>query len=76
MVLDPADDERPVGINPLRSVSTAGTEVVVENLVGLFRGGAGGRDHFCGHFFAADLGQLVECPQDRRRFTGQFHAFQ
>lgn len=37
VVLDPGDDERPVGLNPLRAASQAGTEVVVENLVGLFK---------------------------------------
>lgn len=37
VVLDPADDDRPVGLNPLRSVGSAGSEVVVENLVGLFK---------------------------------------
>lgn len=37
IVLDPADTSRPVGLNPLRSVTGASGEVVVENLVGLFK---------------------------------------
>ena len=37
MVLDPADTSRPVGLNPLRSATGASAEVVVENLVGLFK---------------------------------------
>jgi hypothetical protein len=37
IVLDPADDERPVGLNPLHAASGAQAEVVVENLVGLFK---------------------------------------
>lgn len=36
-VLDPADTARPVGLNPLRSATGASAEVVVENLVGLFK---------------------------------------
>jgi hypothetical protein len=36
IVLDPADDKRPVGLNPLRSVHGS-REVAVENLVSLFR---------------------------------------
>lgn len=36
IVLDPADDA-PVGLNPLASINRAHAEVVVENLVGLFR---------------------------------------
>jgi energy-coupling factor transporter ATP-binding protein EcfA2 len=37
VVLDPADTSRPVGLNPLRSATGASAEVVVENLVGLFK---------------------------------------
>jgi hypothetical protein len=37
IVLDPADTTRPVGLNPLRSATGASSEVVVENLVGLFK---------------------------------------
>jgi energy-coupling factor transporter ATP-binding protein EcfA2 len=37
IVLDPADTNRPVGLNPLRSATGASGEVVVENLVGLFK---------------------------------------
>lgn len=37
IVLDPADTTRPVGLNPLRAATGASAEVVVENLVGLFK---------------------------------------
>jgi Type IV secretory system Conjugative DNA transfer len=37
VVLDPADTERPVGLNPLQSIDRDHQEVVVENLVGLFK---------------------------------------
>lgn len=37
IVLDPADRDRPVGLNPLRSADADHAEVVVENLVGLFK---------------------------------------
>jgi hypothetical protein len=37
VVLDPADSERPIGLNPLRAIDNNHTEVVVENLVGLFK---------------------------------------
>jgi hypothetical protein len=37
IVLDPADTERPVGLNPLRAANGSSAEVVVENLVGLFK---------------------------------------
>lgn len=37
IVLDPADDARPVGLNPLRPMEGVSAEVVVENLVGLFK---------------------------------------
>jgi hypothetical protein len=37
IVLDPADTSRPVGLNPLESVDVDHAEVVVENLVGLFK---------------------------------------
>ncbi|MFN8103917.1 MAG: type IV secretory system conjugative DNA transfer family protein [Acidimicrobiia bacterium] len=37
IVLDPADVERPVGLNPLAVADGASAEVVVENLLGLFR---------------------------------------
>jgi energy-coupling factor transporter ATP-binding protein EcfA2 len=37
IILDPADTARPVGLNPLRSATGASAEVVVENLVGLFK---------------------------------------
>ena len=37
IVLDPADTARPVGLNPLQSVDEDHAEVVVENLVGLFK---------------------------------------
>ncbi len=37
IVLDPADTSRPVGLNPLESVDEDHAEVVVENLVGLFK---------------------------------------
>jgi hypothetical protein len=37
IVLDPADELRPVGLNPLRAANGASAEVVVENLVGLFK---------------------------------------
>jgi hypothetical protein len=37
ILLDPADDERPVGLNPLAGGEGIATEVVVENLVGTFR---------------------------------------
>lgn len=37
IVLDPADEDRPVGLNPLRAADGASAEVVVENLVGLFK---------------------------------------
>lgn len=37
IVLDPADTQRPVGLNPLRTAAGASAEVVVENLVGLFK---------------------------------------
>jgi Helicase HerA, central domain len=37
VVLDPADTGRPVGLNPLRAAAGASSEVVVENLVGLFK---------------------------------------
>jgi energy-coupling factor transporter ATP-binding protein EcfA2 len=37
IVLDPADIDRPVGLNPLRAANGASAEVVVENLVGLFK---------------------------------------
>ena len=35
IVLDASDDVRPVGINPIRSTSGNGSEIMVENLVGL-----------------------------------------
>lgn len=37
IVLDPADTSRPVGLNPLQSVDEDHAEVVVENLVGMFK---------------------------------------
>jgi hypothetical protein len=37
IVLDPAETARVVGLNPLRAVNGASGEVVVENLVGLFK---------------------------------------
>lgn len=37
IVLDPADEARPVGLNPLRAADGSSAEVVVENLVGLFK---------------------------------------
>jgi len=37
IVLDPADEARPVGLNPLRSADGAQAEVAVENLVGLLK---------------------------------------
>lgn len=37
IVLDPADTSRPVGLNPLESIDDDHAEVVVENLVGLFK---------------------------------------
>jgi hypothetical protein len=37
IVLDPADDQFPVGLNPLRAGVNGSSEVVVENLVGLFK---------------------------------------
>ena len=37
VVLDPADSERPVGLNPLQSIDRDHQEVVTENLVGLFK---------------------------------------
>jgi len=37
IVLDPADESRPVGLNPLRAAHGASAEVVVENLTALFR---------------------------------------
>jgi len=37
IVLDPADTDRPVGLNPLRSADGVSAEVVVENLVGMFK---------------------------------------
>lgn len=37
IVLDPSDQSRPVGLNPLRAANGASAEVVVENLVGLFK---------------------------------------
>jgi hypothetical protein len=37
VVLDPADADRQVGLNPLRATDADQIEVVVENLVGLFR---------------------------------------
>lgn len=37
VVLDPADSERPVGFNPLHADDADQSEVVVENLVGLFK---------------------------------------
>ena len=37
VVLDPADSERPVGLNPLQAIDRDHQEVVVENLVGLFK---------------------------------------
>jgi hypothetical protein len=37
IVLDPADTSQPVGLNPLQSVDADHAEVVVENLVGLFK---------------------------------------
>lgn len=37
IVLDPADTARPVGLNPLQSVDEDHAEVVVENLVGMFK---------------------------------------
>ncbi len=37
IVLDPADTSRPVGLNPLRSTDAVSAEVVVENLVGMFK---------------------------------------
>jgi hypothetical protein len=37
IVLDPVDTARPVGLNPLRAADGANAEVVVENLVGLFK---------------------------------------
>lgn len=37
VVLDPADVERPVGLNPLAVALGSSAEVVVENLVGLFK---------------------------------------
>jgi hypothetical protein len=37
IVLDPADTSRPVGLNPLRSANGVSAEVVVENLVGMFK---------------------------------------
>jgi Type IV secretory system Conjugative DNA transfer len=37
VVLDPADTDQPVGLNPLRAANGTSAEVVVENLVGLFK---------------------------------------
>lgn len=37
VVLDPADIDRPVGLNPMAAAPGAGGEVVIENLVGLFK---------------------------------------
>jgi hypothetical protein len=37
VVLDPADSEMPVGLNPLQSIDRDHQEVVTENLVGLFK---------------------------------------
>lgn len=37
VVLDPADETHPVGLNPLRAAHGASAEVVVENLVALFK---------------------------------------
>ena len=37
IVLDPADQERAVGLNPLRSAEGSRSEVAVENLVGLLK---------------------------------------
>lgn len=37
VVLDPADTAMPVGLNPLRAATGTSAEVVVENLVGLFK---------------------------------------
>jgi len=37
VILDPSDSEYPVGLNPLQSVDRDHAEVVVENLVGLFK---------------------------------------
>ena len=37
ILLDPADDDFPVGLNPLHSGISGNSEVVVENLVGLFK---------------------------------------
>ena len=37
IVLDPADVSRPVGLNPLQTAQGMSAEVVVENLVGLFK---------------------------------------
>lgn len=37
VILDPADEDRPVGLNPLRAGDGTSSEVVVENLVGLFK---------------------------------------
>ncbi|MCU1387851.1 MAG: Type secretory pathway VirD4 component-like [Ilumatobacteraceae bacterium] len=37
IVLDPADTERPVGLNPLATFGRGNGDVLVENLVGLFK---------------------------------------
>lgn len=37
IVFNPADTHRPVGLNPLRAANGTSAEVVVENLVGLFK---------------------------------------
>jgi hypothetical protein len=37
IVLDPADTSRPVGLNPLQSAHGVSAEVIVENLVGMFK---------------------------------------
>jgi hypothetical protein len=37
IVLDPADEQLPVGLNPLRAAAGSSSEVVVENLVGTFK---------------------------------------
>jgi hypothetical protein len=37
IVLDPADTSQPVGLNPLQSAHGVSAEVIVENLVGMFK---------------------------------------
>lgn len=86
VVLDPADAERQVGLNPLRASDADQAEVVVENLVGLFRSlyrsswgprtddilrAALGTLARSGDFTLCEVSLILTDPNFRRRLVGQ-----